>query len=580
MKNNLLLLTLLSLIFSPCLLWADDEVTISKPEAAPTEAAASVSQAPKPSQSEGEKAPEQSRPTAVPEFSLPEVVITGENELTIDASRLATKENDVTLGSHDLTGLDRAENDLPGLNKTMTALSTEEAGPSKDYALALHLGGGVPGTYGGWGLFGQEVKDIQYLVSGYYSKWGGQQTATGYDGDRKYGFNLETLISPASPLNLRLVGGYQQVEAELPYQKSIPEDHLGFNLGGTLDWKQSNLTLLQLKVDYENTNLNYWDQLQLSHQTQEMEGDLKYSQDDMGPVLNRFAMDAGIRHATSDLAFSSNYDWEWVGAQLVLKSGENLSLTAKLQAQGGNGLNLPWKVYPIADLMWRVFESSQLDVYWKNDRYVETFHNAFMDTEHISPEAGFPSPTELTNEIGGRFTQKLYERVLLSLSASTAQVGNYHQWTDIDPSNPEFIQYYSTVNQIQLKKAAANLQWGFARDWQIAGTYEWTQVDNIGGDGKSLTNLPTNKGILSLYRGDEVLETRLELQMVSSRNAYETGTAVLPAYNVLNLDATYHWTKTFSLWLNGDNLLGQAFELQPGYLEPQYHIRGGVEIIF
>ena len=46
----------------------------------------------------------QSRPTAVPEFSLPEVVITGKNELTIGAKRLDRRENDATLGSHDLTG--------------------------------------------------------------------------------------------------------------------------------------------------------------------------------------------------------------------------------------------------------------------------------------------------------------------------------------------------------------------------------------------------------------------------------------------------------------------------------------------
>ena len=177
---------------------------LSKPEAVPTESgsAQAPSSNPKPSQGEGEKAPVQSRPTAVPEFSLPEVVITGENELTIDAKRLDIRENDVTLGSHDLTGVDRAFNDLPGLSKTFTALATEEAGPSKDTALVLHLGGGVPDTYGGWGLFGQQFKDVQYLLSGFYSNWGGESTLTSFDGDRRYGYGGQVDLFPSSPINL------------------------------------------------------------------------------------------------------------------------------------------------------------------------------------------------------------------------------------------------------------------------------------------------------------------------------------------------------------------------------------------
>src|ERR1035441_3692250 len=153
----------------------EKSVTLSKPLAVPTESASNTNPTAnqKPSQGEGEKAPFQNRPTAVPEFSLPEVVITGENELTIGAKRLDRKEDDVTLGSHDLTGVERAFDDLPGLNKTFTALATEEAGPPEDTALVLHLGGGIPDTYGGWGLFGQQFKNVQYLLSGFYSNWGG-----------------------------------------------------------------------------------------------------------------------------------------------------------------------------------------------------------------------------------------------------------------------------------------------------------------------------------------------------------------------------------------------------------------------
>ncbi len=558
---------------------------ISQPVTAPAEAV-SGNQAPgpgqKPSQGEGEKAPAQSRPTAVPEFALPEVVITGENELTIGANRLDRKENDVTLGTRDLTRFERTFNDLPGLNKTLTALSTEEAGPSKNTALVLHLGGGVPDTYGGWGLLGQEFKGLQYLLSGYYSNWGGQAAGAGLDGDKRTGGELDVQISPRSSPAFKLTAGYDQADAELPYQKSIRELHEGWNFAGSADWKLTSLFMGQVKITYQDTTLNYWDLLPQTNDTGELESVFKMTADGIGPFLSRLVLDAGVRHASSDFPspWVTGYDWGWAGFQADFKGGETLDLLAKLQAQGGGGLDLPFNLYPVVDLMWRVFESSKLDLYWKTDRFVDGLRNNFLETEHVSPFGGFPSPTEITGEWGGRLTQKLNERFIFSLSASTAQINGYHDWSDLNSGSPDFIQAYSTLRQVQLHQAGLDLQWNFAKDYQAAAAYEWTEADNTGGDGKNLTNLPTSKGVLSLYRGNEKLETRLELGLASTRYTFETGNATLPAYAALNLDATYHWTKTFSLWLNGDNLTGTDFELQPGYPEPRFHLRGGLEIIF
>ena len=555
--------------------------TLSQPAAIPTESNEAPSAGQKPSQGEGEKAPVTSRPTAVPQFSLPEVVITGENELTISAQRLDRKANDVTLGSHDLTGVERAINDLPGLNKTFTALATEESGPPQGTALVMHLGGGTPNTYGGWGLFGQEFKDFQYLLSGYDSNWGGEPTATGFDGDKRYGYGGRINLFPLAPQNLLLSGDFNRVDAELPYQNSIRETHDGVNLNLEGHWKFSDLTQAQLNLTNQDTFLNYWDASAKTNQTQEWEGHFKLTADDLGDFLNRFSADAGLRHANSDFTAPSaaGYDWGWVGIQGYFKSGENLGLTLKAQAQAGDGLDLPLKVYPEADFLWRVFGNTQLNLYWKSDRYVESFNKTFIDEEHVSPEEGFPSPTEVTYEWGGRFTQKLTEAVVLSLSASTAQIQGYHQWTDINAVSPVFIQNYSTLAQVQLNKAAANLQWNFMKDWQATATYQWTQGLNQGGT-ENLTNLPMNRGIFSVYRGDDTFETRLELQVASERQAFASLPGTLPAYATLGLDATYHLSKTFSLWFNGDNLLGQAFDIQPGYLEPKYHIRGGIEVIF
>ena len=560
----------------------ESPVTLSKPEAVPTESgsAQAPSANPKPSQAEGEKAPVQSRPAAVPEFSLPEVVITGENELTIDAKRLDIKENDVTLGSHDLTGVDRAFNDLPGLSKTFTALATEEAGPSKDTALVLHLGGGVPDTYGGWGLFGQQFKDVQYLLSGFYSNWGGESTLTSFDGDRRYGYGGQVDLFPSSPMNLLLGGNYQRIDAELPYQGQR-ELHDDIDLGGTFHWKLSDLTQAQLKLSNQSTYLDYWDRTLLSHQTQEFQTQLKLNADALGPFLDQATVEIGERHASSDFLkpAATGYDWGWANIEGYLKAGENLNLTVRLQAQAGSGLDLPLRTYPAVNLMWRAFGNSQLNLYWQSNRSVDSFNKTYMSQEHISPIDGFPSPTEVASEWGGRFTQKLTEAVLLSLSGSSAQIHGYHQWTDINAASPVFIQDYSTLDQVQLNKAAANLQWNFSKDWQAAATYQWTQGLNQSGN-ENLTGLPTNRGVFSIYRGDEKWEARMELQLASSRQAFETSPGTLPAYATVGFDATYHLTKTFSLWLAGDNLLGHAYELEPGYLEPEYHVRGGVEIIF
>ena len=104
---------------------------------------------------------------------LPDVVITGENELTIGAKRSASVENDVSWGAQNLTDINRSNDDLPGLDKSLTALSTQETGVSRDATLILvHGGGGIPGTLGGWGLLGKDFTDMQFLLSGYYSTWG------------------------------------------------------------------------------------------------------------------------------------------------------------------------------------------------------------------------------------------------------------------------------------------------------------------------------------------------------------------------------------------------------------------------
>lgn len=559
-----------------------NDLKISKPSSVPSESEISTSSHPKPSQGEGEKAPATARSTVVPEFSLPEVVITGENELVIGAKRLETKENDVTLGSRDLTGLERSLNDLPGLNKTFTALSTEDSGPGQDHVLILHLGGGIPETYGGWGLWGQQFKDLQYLLDGAYSTWGGQTTGPGKDGDRRWGVGLRTEIFPIQPFGLEMSGRFFRRDAELPYEGSSRELLDGSDLRAQAHWSFGDLTRLETEVEEKTTWSQAWDFGTKAHQVDEWEGKAKWSAEALDPLFNKVSIAAGGRHVTSDLSgpLVTGYDWGWVEAQTTIQWTGSLYLTADLQAQAGNGFDLPLALFPNLDLTWHVFGNSQIDLFLKNDRSLDDFQEVYSSQERSSPVSGLPSPTENQDQWGGRYSQKISEDILFSVSASSGHVRGYHQWTDLESSIPTYIQDYSTLALVELTKAGANLQWNFQKDWQIALAYQHNWAENQSGDGRFITGLPDQKGVISLYRGDDKFETRLELQYVGVQGAFEDQPGSLSDYFTLGLEATYHLERSLSLWLDGDNLTGQAFQIQPGYWEPQFHVRAGVELIF
>jgi hypothetical protein len=580
MKIFLILSLLLSTTHT---LWAQDNST---PE--PTSAAIptvkdyvpnSIS-GQKPSQDEIEKAPEAARPTAVPKFTLPDVVITGENQLTIGAKRTESLENDVTLGAQNLSQLNRSSDDLPGLDKSLTALSTQETGPSQNTALILRGGGGIPGTLGGWGLFGQDLTDVEYLLSAYYSTWGGQATNGSFDGDQKYSFGGEFKVVPTDKTTLRFSLYSHQVDATLPYQNALEETHQGSDMNASLDYKWSNVWRTEIGFNGKITNLSYWNLTTLANQAQEFSENLKLIGEEIDPFWNAFTLEIGDQQASSNFTSANNgFNLAWASAQTRLVFLENLDLTASLEAQSGNNAALISKLFPAVNLRWRFLEDTQLTAYWKTARTQDSFSDLFLDTEHISPN-GLPSATENTGEWGTKLTQKLNEFMAFNATASTARYQNYQQWTDIDPANPNFIEIYSAVPSVQINRFLADFEWKLDSVWKTNLSYQWTQGINNSGNGLNLTFLPQNQGQVSITRADDQWDTTLAMVMVSDRQALDSATLDLPAFATLNLSADYHITRGFSLWLKGDNLLGASYDLQPGYLEPQIHLRGGIEIIF
>ncbi len=540
-----------------------------------------------PSQAESDKAPATNKPAAVPKFSLPDVVITGENELTIGAKRTESLENDVTLGAENLTQLNRSADDLPGLNKSLTALSTQETGTSQDTALILHGGGGIPGTLGGWGLFGQDMTTVQYLLSAYYSTWGGEATNGSFDGDQKYGFGGEFKLMPTDKLDLRLSLYMDQVDATLPYQYAFQETHQGWNPSANLGYKWSNVWRTELVLDGKITELIPGYPATANDQAQEYKEKVRLLGEEIDPFWSSCVLEAGDLQASSNFpstnyksTINSSYNLAWASAQTRFDFTENLDLTASVEGQSGSYAFLSSKLFPAVDLRWRLLEDTQLTAYWKTGRTQYGFYDTYVNREHVFPESGLPTATENTGEWGASLTEKFDQYILLNLTASTAQLQNYQQWTDVNPNNPFYLETYSSVPTVQLNRFTADLQWKWNDVWKTDWFYQWTQGLNQSGDGLNLTFLPTNQGSFSITRADDLWEATLSVVMASDRQGLDSATLDLPAYATINLSAGYHITRGFSLWLQCDNLLGASYDLQPGYLEPQVHLRGGIEIVF
>ena len=373
-----------------------------------------------------------------------------------------------------------------------------------------------------------------------------------------------------------------QVSATLPYQGAIQEIHQGLDANANLNLKLSNTWRTEVLFSGQSTNLNYWDQTTQSNQAQEFDERVKLIGEEIDPFWNSFTLEAGDYQSTSNFTVAPNtgYNLAWVNAQSRFNFTDNLDLNGSLEGQSGSGPNLNSKLFPSVNLRWRFLEDTQITAYWKTARTLDRFFNTFMDREHISPESELPTATENTGEWGAKLTHQIDENMVLNLSASTAQLQNYHQWTDINAASPNFIETYSTLASVQITKAIANLEWKLDQVFKTDFTYQWTQGINNSGNGYNMTFLPQNQGVVSITRADDQWDATLALVMVSDFQALDAATLDLPAYATINLSADYHVTRSFSLWLKGDNLLGAAYMLEPGYLEPQYHLRGGIEIIF
>ena len=121
--------------------------------------------------------------------------------------------------------------------------------------------------------------------------------------------------------------------------------------------------------------------------------------------------------------------------------------------------------------------------------------------------------------------------------------------------------------------AEGNIAWRINRQWNVNANYSWVHMEN------PVISAPEHK----LYAGADFRQGRWS---ISTGIQYIKGlyTSVNPAatedFILWNLRASYRLCKYASLYVRGENLLAQRYEIMAGYPMPKATFLGGINLSF
>ena len=121
--------------------------------------------------------------------------------------------------------------------------------------------------------------------------------------------------------------------------------------------------------------------------------------------------------------------------------------------------------------------------------------------------------------------------------------------------------------------AEGNIAWHINRQWNVNANYSWVHMEN------PVISAPEHK----LYAGADFRQGRWS---ISTGIQYIKGlyTSVNPAatedFILWNLRASYRLCKYASLYVRGENLLAQRYEIMAGYPMPKATFLGGINLSF
>jgi hypothetical protein len=524
--------------------------------------------------------PSKSHSFQVPEFKLPEVIITGKNELTVGANHFDEPLSNITLEAQTLQTMNRSINDFPGLDKKYTALNLVQPHAENKNVAIVSLDGGVPGMFGGWGMFGQEIEHMNYLLSLYDSQFSGVSINKNYNTSQTWGFSLKSNIDVTSNSNLNFKDAWSKNQFNLPYENNAQEIHQGNNFlaGFTLNWTNN----LNSKIYFNNQQLllNYWNQnVQGGFNTETFEN-FKTAFTTRNTIIKLVSI--GIFHKSSITSFPNilnpEYDVSGIKAETHIRFSKRLMFWAIGDFQQWNNLTPSSNYFLNLGSEFNISNITQFKFQYDKGEKIPSFYNTYLAQPYIAVVNNL-EPTNIANEFQEELEHQFMSFLIGSLKLNQTTWNTYQQWTSISQINTSyFIQVPNYLNNIYIENASVNLTWNFNSSWLGQAQYIWT-YGKIGNNSIFLTNLPMSKTLIRIKYRKDPFAVRLDYWIVSKRNAFETQTSPLSPYALLNLKASYHPLKSMSIWIKGYNLLGEHFELIPGYLEPRFLTMLGVTVI-
>jgi len=579
--SKILRLSLLTLmgggfLAAPCL-HAED--VLSVPEVA-TPANASDQGVSLPAPSESEKAPTAVKPSAKPQFTLPEVVITGDNQLTIGAKRLERHEDDVTRGSQELRGLSRSENDLPGLENQRTGLSALSPEAARDTVAILHGGVGTQSTWEGWGLLGMQLKGFRALLDAMGDQYGGVSLGDGKNRRKMAGWGGVLQAEPFEALQLRFSRDYRGHRNDLPYQSEIENRRASATEGDAVyrfapNWK------VDVRAFYWDTVLEPGRPFKADgFHTIEREGRARLEWDTQGAFLENCWGEAGGRSSGGNFDTSSlnRFDAAWGRAGLRLALLSKVSLDLSMGAVRLGGVDLPVKGEPKVELEILPDEATLLRLHGRSARELQLFQETQGSAAYTLPLSGFSTPGFIRKEGGVDVERRITEGLSASAGGRVWDEESHPQWTETDTILHRPI--WESVGLLRCWEGRIGLKADLEHDLALQLDGRLSQAQNRSLDGKCATGWPRHQGTATLYRKTSKDYVGLTAKAAASREADSLGGVTLAPYWTLSLEARRALNDLLTVWADGENLTGQRYELVPGYPEPRFLVRAGIELIF
>ena len=530
----------------------------------------------------GDKAVPKLRPTQVPEFDLPEVVITGENRLTIGAKRLERRTEDVTLGTRELRGLDRPVNDLPGLEKSLTALSMDAGRGSKDTTFILHAGGGRPSCWGGWALWGQEYGMFRYLLSADTSDGRGEIAGPGRMREKRRGYGVDLRFRASRDMDFHLSRIYSARTEDLPHLSSR-EERRGASFVANGEWRLTENVKARLNAESNDLPIDLGIGNGTLHmRIREPKASLLIITDVRHPLVEGIDLSGGFRHAMGNFlpGAVNGYRLGWADLTVRLKAGERVRALTAFRHTRTSTFDSPKRLDPRGEISLLAGESTRLSLSARRERIAYDLVEHFLREPYTFPADGFLPPLDIERQFGVEIVRKVGERILLTLSGSQGRWGDRMQWTDASSGmEPLFLRVPQVLKVVDFHQAASRLEFDLRDGWSIDWAQSWILAQDVAGDAW-LTDLPRHAGALSLTRKTGKLEAVAGVTGNSTKNAFGNRPGTYGSNLTGNLSVRYAQSRSLTLWMAGRNLNGARFETAPGYAAPRFHITAGIEVVF